>query len=127
VLGAKGNPLLSCADVTVASGQSLPFGMLDSVTVTNGITAATGWAVEPDAPTGPVSVHFYIDGRFSGMLAAGDSRPDVAAAFPGAGAAHGYTGYWALPAGRHTVCAYAINQGAGSVNPGLGCAAVTVP
>ncbi|TFV87776.1 SpoIID/LytB domain-containing protein [Blastococcus sp. CT_GayMR16] len=127
VLGGKGNPLLSCADVTVASGQTLPFGNLDSVTVANGITVATGWVVEPDAPTAPISTHFYVDGQFAGIVAASESRPDVGAAFPGVGPAHGYTGYFVLPAGRHTVCSYAINQGAGSVNPGLGCVAVTVP
>jgi SpoIID/LytB domain protein len=127
VLGAHGNPLLSCTDVTVAAGQSLPFGMLDSVTVANGITTATGWSVEPDAPTMPVNTHFYIDGQFAGSVAAGDERADVAAAFPGAGSAHGYNGYFILPAGRHTVCTYAINQGPGSLNPPLGCAAVTVP
>src|SRR4051794_22617041 len=64
VLGAHDNPLLSCSEVTVAAGQSLPFGMLDSVSVANGITTATGWAVEPDAPTKPVETHFYVDGRF---------------------------------------------------------------
>jgi SpoIID/LytB domain protein len=127
VLGAKGNPLLSCSDVTVAAGQSLPFGHLDSVTVTNGITAAAGWAIEPDAPTTPVTTHFYVDGRFSGSVAAGEPRPDVGGAFPGAGPAHGYTGYWPLPAGQHTVCAFAINQGAGWLNPALGCLPVTVP
>jgi hypothetical protein len=127
VLGAKGNPLLSCADVTVASGQSLPFGNLDSVTVANGITVATGWVVEPDAPTTPVTTHFYVDGQFSGAVTASESRPDVGASFAGVGAAHGYTGYFILPPGRHTVCSYAINQGAGSVNPGLGCGTVTVP
>jgi SpoIID/LytB domain protein len=126
VLGAQGNPRLSCMDVTIGGGQ-LPFGSLDSVTVTNGITAGTGWAIEPDAPASAVTVHFYVDGRFSGTLSAADPRPDVGSAFAGAGAAHGYTGYWALAPGRHTVCSYAINQGAGTVNPALGCGSVTVP
>jgi SpoIID/LytB domain protein len=127
VLGATGNPLLSCTQVVVAQGQSLPFGMLDSVRHANGITSVGGWAVDPDAPTAPVTVYFSMNGRFSGRLVAGGPRPDVAAVYAGVGPSHGYSGHWILGAGRHTVCAYAVNQGAGSGDKSLGCRVVTVP
>ncbi len=127
VLGATGNPLLSCMQVVVAQGQSLPFGMLDSARTVNGITTVGGWAVEPDAPTAPVTVYFSIDGRLSGRLVARTPRADVAAAFAGVGPDHGYSGHFILSAGRHSVCAYAVNQGPGSGDRGLGCRVVTVP
>jgi SpoIID/LytB domain protein len=127
VLGGRGNPLLSCSSVDVAAGQSRPIGTLDEVKVVDGLVRASGWTLDPDAPTTAVTVHFYVDGKIYGLLAADASRPDVAAAFPGAGDAHGYTGQLALAKGAHTVCTYAINVGAGSVNPQLGCRAVTVP
>ncbi|MGY1807353.1 hypothetical protein ACI8AF_08275 [Blastococcus sp. SYSU D00669] len=127
VLGGNGTPGLGCYAVQVAAGQSRPFGQLDQVSVEAGIVRATGWVVEPDAPTAPVMTHFYVDGRLAGYLHAGEDRPDVAAAFPGVGPAHGYTGYFILSPGRHTVCTYGINQGVPDINPQLGCRAVTVP
>ena len=127
VLGGGGDRLLSCRDITVAQGRTNPFGMLDSVTTVNRVTAVHGWVVEPDAPSSPASVLFSIDGQLSRALPAGGSRPDVATAFPGAGAEHGYTGHFILARGVHTVCVYGINQGAGSGNTMLGCRVFTVP
>jgi hypothetical protein len=55
------------------------------------------------------------------------SRPDIATAFPGYGAAHGFdVTLGGLPAGKHTVCAYAINVGNGAASTQLGCKPVTV-
>jgi hypothetical protein len=51
----------------------------------------------------------------------------VAATYPAAGAAHGFTGYVRLTRGTHQVCAYAINTGQGTTNPSLGCRSVVVP
>jgi SpoIID/LytB domain protein len=127
VLGGKGNPLLSCSTVDVASGQSQPYGTLDEAKVVDGVVQASGWALDPDVPTSPVTVHFYVDGAIYGLLSANSARPDVAAAFPGAGSAHGYTGHLTLARGTHSVCTYAINQGAGTGSSGLGCRTVTVP
>jgi hypothetical protein len=127
VLGGKGNPLLSCHSVDVGDGRHEPFGTLDEVAFSDGLVLARGWAVDPDAPRSPVTIHFYVDGRIYGVLDATDQRPDVAAAFPGVGEAHGYVGRLVLARGTHTVCTYAINQGAGSGNRHLGCRSVTVP
>ncbi|HEY4752856.1 MAG TPA: hypothetical protein VIH37_06185 [Candidatus Limnocylindrales bacterium] len=56
-----------------------------------------------------------LDGAF-----ADPARPDVAAAFPGVSAMHGYA--FTVPAspGAHHVCAFAINVPAG-FKPQLGC------
>jgi hypothetical protein len=127
VAGGVGNPLLSCVAVDVDGGRSAPFGQLDDVQVVNGVTIIGGWSIDPDAPATTLPTHFYLDGRYYGQTAASTPRPDVGAAFPGAGPDHGYTGYFILPAGRHTVCTYAINSGPGTVNPMLGCRTITVP
>jgi SpoIID/LytB domain protein len=127
VLGARGNPLLACVPVVVAQGRSLPFGMLDSAHTANRITTVSGWVVEPEAPTAPVTVSFTVDGRRSAKLVAREPRPDVAAAHAGVGPEHGFVGHFILKAGRHTVCAYAIDQKSGSGEKVLGCRVVTVP
>jgi hypothetical protein len=127
VLGGPGNRLLACREVVVAQGRTMPFGRLDSVTTVNRITAVHGWVVEPDSPTAPATVRFSLDGRLSGPVVAREPRPDVAAAFPGAGPEHGYTGHFVLPRGWHTVCAYGFNEGAGTGSTNLGCRRFNVP
>ena len=127
VLGTKGDPNINCADVVVGGG-SMPIGKHESANTVDGVTAIKGWAIEPDWPISAVTVHFHLDGRVIGMMPATESRPDIAAAYPGAGGAHGYTGYFAIPQGWHTVCEYAINAGAGSAAyTGLGCQVINVP
>jgi hypothetical protein len=126
VLGAQGNPLLSCLQTDVA-GSPVPIGTLDDVSTTAGVTAISGWTFDGDVPASPLAVHYYLDGRFLGLGPADTARIDVAGAYPGVGPAHGYTGYFVLPAGVHDVCTFAINQGAPGVNPLLGCRRVTVP
>jgi hypothetical protein len=53
------------------------------------------------------------------------SRPDVAALHPAHGPAHGFDTTLDVAPGPHTVCAYAVNVGAGSGNPRLGCRTAT--
>jgi hypothetical protein len=115
------NPLMGCRTVV---GE--PIGNLESaVSVEPGRIKATGWAIDPDT-TAPADVHFYIDGRIAGAVPAGRDRPDIGAAYPSAGPNHGFD--VSLPAreGFHQVCAYAINVGSGTTNPGLGCRGVWV-
>ncbi|MEY2464342.1 MAG: hypothetical protein QOH64_2480 [Acidimicrobiaceae bacterium] len=116
--GAGGNALLGCRQLAHE-----PFGSLDGVTAEGGGLRVRGWAVDPDR-AGPIDVHVYVDGRIAAMLTANGDRPDIAAVFPGYGATHGYDTVIAVPRGNHYVCAYAINQAAGSTNPTLGCTAV---
>jgi GH25 family lysozyme M1 (1,4-beta-N-acetylmuramidase) len=115
------NPLLGCRTV---QSPADPLGSLDEVTA-DGELRVRGWAIDPDT-TAPIDVHVYVNGRFSRAFTAGESRPDVGAAFPRYGAAHGYSA--ALPGvedGNHQVCAYGINVGPGT-NRLLGCRTVRV-
>jgi hypothetical protein len=102
-----------------------PKGSLDAVQAGVGVRVA-GWAFDPD--TSAVNdVHVYVDGAFRGSYAANTSRPDVAAAFPGVTANHGFDINLLVGAGAHDVCVYAINQGPyGFTNPTLGCRRVVV-
>jgi subtilisin family serine protease len=113
---------LGCQRATVGA----PFGALDTVTVsTRGLTVG-GWAVDPSTP-GPSQVHVYVDGVLRVATAAPIDRPDVAAAFPAMGPAHGFSSTVSQPAGPHTVCVYAISATGVAPNPLLGCRSVVVP
>jgi hypothetical protein len=101
-----------------------PHGVLDSGTGGIGVRV-DGWAFDPDTDA-PIDVHVYVDDAFAGVLRADRSRPDVAAAYPGVVAAHGFTGSVPAAAGVHRVCVYAINVAYGLTNPELGCRSVAV-
>jgi hypothetical protein len=120
-VGPGGNSVLGCREVT---SSRHPFGFLDSVLPAPGGLRVNGWAIDPDTPS-PIDVHTYIDGQFAGATTANSSRPDVGAAIAGYGPNHGYTAAYPAAPGRHTVCTYAINVGAGSTVL-LGCRAATV-
>lgn len=114
--GPGTNRLLSCKQVTVSSD---PFGSLDGAALSGGTATVRGWAIDPDTGSA-ITVRTYVDGRYAGDATANGSRPDVAAAFPGYGSAHGYS--LPVPAAvGSTVCVYALNSGAGSQNTTLGC------
>jgi hypothetical protein len=60
-------------------------------------------------------------------LTTGGSRPDVARSYPGTWQNAGFSGSLQFAVGgRHSVCAYAINVGAGA-NRLVWCRAVDVP
>ena len=84
-----------------------------------------GWAIDPDNGTAPTTVHVYIDG-VGHVLTADVVRPDLVGPFPLAGPAHGFQATLPAAGGTHNVCAYAINAGAGGINPRLACKTVTV-
>jgi hypothetical protein len=121
-VAAGSNVLLGCRVVPVPSGS--PFGSLDMVGSGLGSVSVAGWAIDPDT-AGSIQVHVYVDG--SGYaLDATTSRPDVGVAYAGYGSAHGFGVTVPASGGSHTVCAYAINVGAGSTSV-LGCRVVSVP
>ena len=121
------NPLLGCRTVTVAAyTPHNPVGGLDALTVSVLSVDLRGWAFDPDVPTAPLRVHIYMDGRPIAGLTADQQRDDVLRAYPGAGAPHGFALSRSLPAGTHEICAYGINQAAGTANPKLGCRTVTL-
>jgi hypothetical protein len=124
--GGTTNPRLGCRTVTVEASAWNPVGALNGAQVSGRDVTVTGWAVDMDTPTSPLTVHLYVDGRFSGAFVAQSRRADVARAFPATGDRHGLWGTLQVAPGRHSVCAYAINTGQGAQNPGLGCRTVTV-
>lgn len=105
-----------------------PVGNLEVVREQSaGLVQVRGWSADPDSPAAPLDVHVYVDGGYAGSAQAGRDRPDVAAALPGYSAAHGFDLDVVIGAdGVHQVCAYAINVGAGTTNPVLGCILVGV-
>ena len=115
---AGGHPIIGCSTVGVSTA---PIGSLDLVQRVAGGVRVAGWTLDADTAAS-TSVHVYVDGRFATAYAASGNRADIGAAFPGYGAAHGYETVLPVGGGAHTVCAYAINLEAGTVNPGLGCA-----
>ena len=101
-----------------------PVGALDQATLTGGSIDVSGWALDPST-TSPIAVHVYVDGAAVALTANG-SRPDVEAAFPGLGSAHGYSATIGAGPGTHQVCAYGIGVTT-PVNSNLGCRTVVVP
>lgn len=103
-----------------AAGAGNPFGSLDAVQRGPSQVRVQGWAIDPDS-TSPINVHVYVDGVWAGQATASVDRPDVGSAYPGFGSGHGYDVTLPIGAGSSQVCVYAINVGAGSTNPLLGC------
>ena len=121
------NPLLGCRAVNVAAfPPHVPIGSVDAASTSVLSVTAGGWAIDPDNPTAPVRVHVYVNGRVVGAITADQPRSDVKAAYPRATADHGFQWNRTLAGGTHEICFYAINIGAGSANPRLGCQTVTV-
>jgi hypothetical protein len=116
-------PVGTCKSITMRAGD--PIGGLDSVTVGAESISTAGWAIDPDTAA-PIPVHIYIDNTASAYNADKERR-DVASAYAGYGAAHGFTSTVGVGAGKHTVCAYGINTAGSGNNKQLGCKTVTVP
>jgi len=115
------NPLMGCRTVTGVAGA--PIGSLDAVTASTGALSVRGWAFDPDVK-GAVSVRIAIDGKVRSVRA-DRSRPDVAAAYPAAGASRGFEQRLTATKGSHQVCASVVDdKGAFSVS--LGCRTVNV-
>lgn len=121
-IGARGNTLLGCKVVSVPTGS--PIGVVDQVAAGPGTVSALGWAIDPDRGD-PIAVHVYVDG-VGVATTANQPRPDVGAAFPGYGSAHGYSVTVPATGGPHTVCVWAIDGG-GQGNTLLACRTVSVP
>lgn len=85
--------------------------------------ALYGWAVDSDTPTSAVSVVITIDGALAKTVTANSLRDDVAARYPGVGAAHGFETTIPIPAGAglHYVCAYAVDTDGSGATSGIGC------
>lgn len=120
--GAGGHTLFSCPTVQVPSGA--PVGTVEAISPSESAITVTGWALDPDT-SAPIPVHVYVDDAGTAFQAA-LSRPDVARAYPIYGASHGYSQRLSVKPGKHNVCVYAINTGAGG-HTLLACRLVEVP
>jgi hypothetical protein len=113
-------------DGVVAAGGTLtvdPVGNVEAAYASGSGITVSGWVLDPSDPA-PTDVHVYVNGR--GVAARADGpRPDVAAGYPGLGAAHGFSVQVSADAGPQEVCVFGINTGAGGHNL-LGCRTVVV-
>lgn len=120
-VGPGVNSLIGCKNVTVDRN---PFGRLDEASVAAGTLTLRGWAIDPDT-TASLPIHIWVSATRH-VITADQWRPDVGRAFPGYGDTHGFYAKVPIPPGRHTVCAYAINQATGDVNTAIGgCRTIT--
>jgi hypothetical protein len=119
-VGPGDNRLLDCEKITIDGRAS---GSLDSVSAVPGGIRAAGWAIDPDTAQ-PIPVHVYV-GSTARATVADQNRPDVADAWVGYGAGHGYSVDVSIPPGNHSVCAYGIGS-AGDDNALIGCRSIRV-
>jgi SpoIID/LytB domain protein len=125
-VAAGANKALGCRSLALSTAAANPLGAVYASTAPR-VVNVSGWAVDPDVPTTAIRAHVYLDGAAVRAVTAGLARADVNRAYPFYGPDHGLGATLAAAPGRHTVCVYAINQGAGTGNPSLGCRTVTVP
>ena len=96
-----------------SGGGSNPKGNLERIAAVGTNVELGGWAFDPDT-TDPIEIHVYVDNGGTNLGPAALPRPDVAAAFPGAGENHGFNASVSIGVGQRRVCVYAINVGGGS-------------
>jgi hypothetical protein len=129
---SSGGWLLTCRDFVAPAADAT--GALDTVVIQqSGKTAnivVGGWALDLSSRSSSTEAHVYIDrpnGTVSGMaLPANTDRPDIAAVFPGAGAAHGFQATVPITAsGTYRVCVYSIAKSVlGQDVEALGCRSI---
>jgi hypothetical protein len=121
-IGLGENSLLGCRSVTVIGN---PIGSIDRVSYSPAGLQIRGWALDPNT-VASIKVPIYVDGTGRTVVTASLSRPDIARAFPGYGAAHGFNATIPIGGGGHAVCAYGINVGVGA-NALVGCKLFSTP
>lgn len=114
-------PIGDCRTVNV---DRSPFGEFDIVA--SGPTSATvaGWVIDADT-SGPVTVHVYVDGSYRTAVTAGESVSGLGALY-GYGDLHGYRAELPLSIGRHSICLWPVNVGAGHVRQLRQCRTVDI-
>lgn len=107
------------------TGNSSPTGHLDQAKGGQGTITLSGWAADQDT-NNPLRVAFYVDGVGKQTITADQTRNDLAGVLGAGNVDHGFsTVLSGITPGARSVCAIAINQGAGA-NATLGCTTVTV-
>jgi len=93
--------LSSAGQAQAAPAQQRPVGHLDSAISQQSPTGPQlrlrGWAADPDTPSAPVEIDYYVGGPYGsrtiatyGTAQATLNRPDVGRAYPALGPAHGF-------------------------------------
>jgi len=123
------NQTLGCRTLSVPAAN--PVGHLDLATDYTPSSAypvamVGGWAYDLNADGAPLAIQVTLDGQLALSTQTGWQRDDVAQVFPSYGDRTGFLVLVPASPGQHTVCATAINVGAGTGNTLLGCLAATV-
>ncbi|MGW3229936.1 hypothetical protein [Kitasatospora sp. NPDC001095] len=92
-IGSGADAFLGCSSLLVGHD---PIGKLDTFTTKDGSVTATGWALDPDSAAS-TQVYISYQGNTFGPFPADQARPDVGAAYPGYGDAHGYRATFTPP------------------------------
>jgi Subtilase family len=107
--------LLGCVSLFVSND---PTGVVDLVSRTSDGIRVVGWTLDPDVASA-TDAHVYIDGIGVAIPSEG-ARADIAAAFPGYGATHGFDRTFTTGPEPRTVCIAAANVGPGN-SSWIGC------
>jgi hypothetical protein len=117
-------------------GESDPIGSLELTGApAKGTVRVKGWALDPNAPTEPLSINVVVGGRegqkgvetFELGPIANLPRTDVAASHKIAGPNHGFDSrFFTIKSGPEPICVYALNVVLGG-NRLLGCRTTTIP
>ncbi len=121
--GGLSRQILS-TNYSIANVSYVPEGVVELVQQTGNVVTASGWAIDRNS-TGPVSLHFYVNGAFLATGAPAFARPDINA-LTGRSVPSGFSVPLAIAPGTHQVCVFVINVGPPEPNPNIGCRNVTV-
>lgn len=107
-VGDGQNAQIACTTQIVPTRT--PLGYVDTLVASpaGGAVDIGGWTLDPSS-TASTALHVYVDGSFANGYIASSARYDVAAAYPDAGANHGFAAHLTAAAGQHTVCVYGLN------------------
>lgn len=107
------------------TGGSSPIGSLDTVKSGLRQIVVSGWTADPET-TAPIKAQIYVDGVGKASVLANAQRADLGTLLGSNNTAHGYSAtLTGISAGKHNVCVFGINTGAGA-NTLLECQNVTV-
>jgi hypothetical protein len=112
-IGPGGNELLQGSGLWFRLGGTSPIGWVEAL---DGDGVAHGWTCDPDDPSQPLHVHFYVDGSFVGQVYANLTREPAVGDACGGWRNHGYN--FILPESvrdsqARTLSVWAINVGPG--------------
>lgn len=124
------NPPPICGGDPPPPRNRTPIGSWDEISFpSDGGTRYRGWAFDPDTPSATLRVQISVTSDFPGVWIRQDTygnsyRPDVAAAYPAAGAYHGFDLLTSRIVGTRTACVDTFDTTSGE-RVHLGCRSYT--